>query len=88
MTETTPRSILCRHVFGAAALTSGLIMPTWHDYNDWPQMRYIVHAATAAQIFGGTVIQFRRFAKTGASFLGALISSSPYCAYRKLSLRP
>jgi hypothetical protein len=64
------------------------LMPTWHDYNDWPQMRYIVHAATAAQIFGGTVIQFRRFAKTGASFLGALISSSPYCAYRKLSLRP
>lgn len=88
MTETTPPSNLGRHVFGAAALTSGLIMLAWHDYNDWPQMRYIVYPATAAQIFGGTVIQFRRFAKTGASFLGALISSSPYCAYRKLSLRP
>jgi uncharacterized membrane protein YhaH (DUF805 family) len=71
MTETTPPSNLGRHVFGAAALTSGLIMLAWHDYNDWPQMRYIVYPATAAQIFGGTVIQFRRFAKTGASFLGA-----------------
>jgi hypothetical protein len=58
-------------VFGVAALASGLITLAWHDYNEWPQLRYIVYAAAAAQIFGGAVIQFPRTAKTGASVLSA-----------------
>jgi hypothetical protein len=35
------------------------------------QLRYIAYAASAAQIFGGAAIQFRRTAKTGAVVLGA-----------------
>jgi hypothetical protein len=52
-------------------LAYGLITLLWHDYNDWPQLRYIVYAAAAAQILGGAAIQFRRTAKTGAAALGA-----------------
>jgi hypothetical protein len=71
MTVTTPISNLGRHVFGVAALAFGLITLAWHDYNDWPPLRYIVYAGAAAQIFGGTAIQFRLTAKTGAAVLGA-----------------
>src|SRR5208282_3306676 len=71
MTASTPSSNLGRHVFGVASLALGLITLAWHDYNDWPQLRYIVYAAAAAQIFGGAVIQVRGIAKTGASVLGA-----------------
>jgi hypothetical protein len=71
MTSSTPSSNLGRHVFGVATLASGLITLAWHDYTDWPQLRYIVYAASAAQIFGGAAIQFRRTAKTGAVVLGA-----------------
>jgi hypothetical protein len=71
MTVSTPSSNLGRHVFGVAALAFGLITLAWHDYNDWHQLRYIVYAAAAAQIFGGAAIQFRRTAKTGAAVLGA-----------------
>src|SRR5208282_1398951 len=73
MTASTPSSNLGRHVFGVAALASGLITLAWHDYNDVHQLRYIVYAAAAAQIFGGAVIQVPRIAKTGASVLGAAI---------------
>jgi len=71
MTESTPSSNLGRHVFGVAALASGLVTLAWHDYNDWHQLRYIVAAAAAAQIFGGAGIQFRRTAKAGSAVLGA-----------------
>jgi hypothetical protein len=71
MTGSTPNSSLGRHVFGAAALASGLITLAWHDYNDGHQLRYIVYAAAAALIFGGAAIQFRRTAKAGAAVLGA-----------------
>ena len=76
MTASTPSSKsgsklssnLSRYVFGVASLASGLITLAWHDSR---QLRYIVYAAAAAQIFGGAMIQFRRTAKTGASVLGA-----------------
>jgi hypothetical protein len=71
MSVSTPRSKFGRHVFGAAALASGLITLAWHDYNDRPQLRYIVYAAAAAQILGGAAIQFRRTAKTGAAVIAA-----------------
>jgi hypothetical protein len=58
-------------VFGVAALASGIITLAWHDYNDWPQLGYLVYAA-ASQIFGGAAIQFRRLAKTGAAALGVI----------------
>ena len=81
MTASTPSSNLGRHVFGAAALASGLITMAWHDYHDYVQLRSIlngtdgpvfVYAAAAAQIFGGAAIQFRRTAKTGAVVLGSV----------------
>ena len=68
----TRSSNLGRHVFGVAALASGLITLAWHDDNDWHQLRYVVYVATAAQIFGGAAIQFRRTFKTGAAVLGAV----------------
>jgi hypothetical protein len=71
MTVSTPNSNLGRHVFGVAALAFGLITLAWHNYNDGHQLRYIVYAASAALIFGGAAIQFRRTAKTGAAVLGA-----------------
>jgi hypothetical protein len=72
MNVSTPSSNLGRHMFGVAALAFGLITLAWHDYNDWHQLRYMVYAASAAQIFGGAAIQFRRTAKTGAVVLGAV----------------
>ena len=49
----------------------GLITLAWHDYNDWPNLRFLVYAASAAQIVGGAAIQFRRTAKIGAILLSA-----------------
>ncbi|HTA58625.1 MAG TPA: hypothetical protein VK805_10740 [Candidatus Baltobacteraceae bacterium] len=71
MTTSPLRSNLGRPVFGVAALAIGLITLAWHDYNDWPQLRYLVYAASAAQIVGGAAIQFRRTARTGAIVLAA-----------------
>jgi hypothetical protein len=71
MTVSMPSSNLGRQVFGVAALASGLITLVWHDYNDSHHLRYIVYAASAALIFGGSAIQVGRIAKTGASALGA-----------------
>lgn len=50
-------------------MASGAITLAWHS--DGHQLRYVVYAAAAAQIFGGAVIQVRRTAKTGASVLAA-----------------
>jgi hypothetical protein len=72
MTVSTNSSNLGRHVFGLAALAFGLITLAWHDNNDGHQLRYIVYAAAAAQIFGGAAIQFRRTVKTGAVVLAAV----------------
>jgi uncharacterized membrane protein YhaH (DUF805 family)/uncharacterized membrane protein YphA (DoxX/SURF4 family) len=71
MTESMPGSKVGRHVFGVAALASGVITLVWHDYSDWPQLRFLVYAAAVAQILGGAAIQFRRAAKAGAVVLGA-----------------
>jgi YCF9 len=71
MTVSTPSSNPGRHVFGVAALAFGVITLAWHDYNGSHQLRYIVYSASAALIFGGAAIQFRRAAKTGAALLGA-----------------
>jgi hypothetical protein len=71
MTASTHPSNLGRHVFGVAALASGLITLAWHDSSDWPQLRVIVYAASAAQIFGGAAIQFPRTTKAGAAVLAS-----------------
>ncbi len=68
MTVLTPSSNPGRHVFGVAALAFGVITLAWHDSH---QLRYIVYSASAALIFGGAAIQFRRTAKRGAAVLGA-----------------
>jgi hypothetical protein len=70
MTVSMPSSNVGRHVFGVAALAFGLVTLAWHDYNDG--LRYIVYAASAAQIFGGAAIQLRRTAKSGAGVLVAV----------------
>jgi len=67
-----PSSKVGRHVFGVAALAFGLITLVWHEYNGWHLPRYILYPAAAAEIFGGTAIQFRRTAKAGAAVLGAV----------------
>jgi hypothetical protein len=72
MALSTPSWNLGRHVFGVAALAFGLGTLAWHEYNGWHQPRYLVNAAAAALIFGGAAIQFRRTAKTGATFLGVV----------------
>ncbi len=68
MTVLTPSSNSGRHVFGVAALAFGVITLAWHDSH---QLRYLVYFASAALIFGGAAIQFRRTAKAGAAVLGA-----------------
>jgi hypothetical protein len=81
MAVSTRSSNLGRHVFGAASLVFGLITLAWHNYNDWEQLRYLlnatvgpvfVYAVAAAQIFGGSAIQFRRTANAGAVVLGVV----------------
>jgi hypothetical protein len=63
---------LGRHIFGAAIMALGLITLVWHEYNGWHLSRYVVYSASAAEIFGGVAIQFRRTAKTGGAVLGAV----------------
>ena len=53
-------------MFGVAALAFGVITLAWHDSH---QLRYLVYFASAALIFGGAAIQFRRTAKAGAACL-------------------
>ena len=65
-------SNLGRRVFGAASVAFGLILLAWHEYNGWHLPPYIAYAAAAAEIFGGTAIQFRRTAKAGAILLCAV----------------
>jgi hypothetical protein len=72
MTAATLSSNFGRRVFGVASLAMGLITLAWHNYNDWHQPRYPVHAAAAALIFGGAAILFRRIAKASALVLGAV----------------
>ena len=66
MTVLAPSSNPGRHVFGVAALAFGVITLAWHDSH---QLRYLVYFASAALIFGGAAIQFRRTAKAGAACL-------------------
>lgn len=70
MKVSTPGSNVGCHVFGVAAVASGLVTLVWHDYNDWSQPRFLLYAAGAAQIAGGVAVQFGRAAKTGAGVLG------------------
>jgi len=79
MTAATPSSNLGRYVFGAAALAFGLVTLAFPDYYDWLELRWsaqdgrvFAYAASAAQIFGGAAICFRRTAKTGAAVLGGV----------------
>lgn len=71
MSGSTPGLKIGRRVYGVAALATGLITLIWHDYNDFHSLRYIVYAAAAAQILGGTAILFRQTAKFGACVLAA-----------------
>ena len=70
---------LGRHVFGLAALGFGVIAWTWHDFDEWQQLRSLwnvpagptlVHIAATGQIIGGIALQGRRTAWLGAMLLG------------------
>ncbi|MGH9701465.1 MAG: hypothetical protein ACRD5R_01130 [Candidatus Acidiferrales bacterium] len=56
MSDPTHSLKIGRHVYGVAALATGLVTLIWHDYNDFHSLRYVVYAAAAAQIFGGLAI--------------------------------
>src|ERR1700693_6042095 len=88
MTESKLGSNLGRHVFGVAAVVFGLITLIWHDYSDWPQLRYLVYAAAAAQIFGGAAIQFRRAATMGAAVIGAAYLFLALLCLREIGAAP
>ena len=57
------------HLFGLAALASGIISLTWHDYK--APVAFFA-AAAVAQIVGGAAMQFSRTTKAGAVVLGAV----------------
>ena len=54
-------------LFGAAALTSGVVTLVWHDHRP-----VSLSALAAAQIIGGAAIQVRRSAKAGTVVLGVV----------------
>jgi uncharacterized membrane protein YphA (DoxX/SURF4 family) len=69
---------LGRHVYGAAAVFFGLLGFAWHDYDDWHRLQSLWHMpagpafiylTSAAQVFGGYAIQFRKGIKVGAAAL-------------------
>ncbi len=81
MTGSPPRSSVGRHVFGLAALASGIITAAWPDYRGWDELRSVlnatdgpvfVYAAAAAQIVGGVAVNFRRTATAGAAVLAVV----------------
>jgi uncharacterized membrane protein YphA (DoxX/SURF4 family) len=73
------RNDLGRHVLGAAAIFFGLIGLTWHDIDNWQQLRSLwnigtfgatlVYLAAIAQIAGGLAIEWRRTARLGGLVL-------------------
>lgn len=74
---------LGRHVFGFAAIGFGLIAWTWHDFDEWQQLRSlwslpagaaVVHIAATAEIIGGIAIQVRRTAWLGGLLLGIVFA--------------
>jgi hypothetical protein len=69
MTGSTRRPSAGRRLCGAAAVAFGIAALVWHDDAGGTAF---VYAAAAAQIAGGTALQFRRTAKTGALVLGAV----------------
>jgi uncharacterized membrane protein YphA (DoxX/SURF4 family) len=71
--------VLGRHVFGLAAIAFGVLTLTWHDFNNWQQIRalgnvphreILVYIAAAIEIFGGVAIQWSKSARVGAVALG------------------
>jgi uncharacterized membrane protein YphA (DoxX/SURF4 family) len=69
---------LGRHVYGAAAVFFGLVSFAWHDYDDWHRLQSLWHVpvgpaliylTSAAQVFGGIAIQFRKGVRIGAAVL-------------------
>lgn len=65
-------SSLGRLVYGLAVMAFGLIVLAWHNYNGWRLPPTIVYAASAAALFGGAAMQFRRTSKAGSAVLSAI----------------
>jgi hypothetical protein len=71
MTESALGSNFGRHLFGITAIAFGVVTLAWHDFKGGNLLRDLVYAVAAAQIIGGSAIQFRRTARAGAVVLGA-----------------
>jgi uncharacterized membrane protein YphA (DoxX/SURF4 family) len=73
------RVYLGRHVFGLAAVFFGVVALSWHDFNDWQQIRplgnipyreILLYVVAAVEIVGGVAIQWPKTARLGAVALG------------------
>ena len=70
------KTYLGRHVYGAAAITFGVISLVWHDFGaPWqqtqalgkvPHREILVALAAAVEVLGGIAIQWRRTVRIGA----------------------
>jgi uncharacterized membrane protein YphA (DoxX/SURF4 family) len=71
---------LGRHVLGLAAILFGVFTLTWHDFNDWQQIRplgnipheILAYITGAIELVGGVAIQWRKTARLGAFALGSI----------------
>jgi hypothetical protein len=71
MAVSTPSSNLARHLFGAATVASGAVTLIWNKPSNGHPLHYVVLVVAVAQSVGGTLIQVRQTAKTGAFVLSA-----------------
>ncbi|HZV76963.1 MAG TPA: DoxX family membrane protein [Candidatus Babeliales bacterium] len=70
---------LGRQVFGLSAIAFGVFALTWHQYNEWQQIRplaavphpeVLLYLIAVVEILGGVAILFAKTARAGAAALG------------------
>lgn len=75
------RIYLGRHVYGFAAVFSGVLTFAWHDLSAWLQIiplgkithpQILLYLAAAIQLFGGVAMQWPRTRRIGAFSLGSI----------------
>lgn len=75
------RIYIGRHVYGLAAIISGVLTFAWHDFNAWrqimpldkvPHPQIFLYIAAAIELFGGLAIQWTPTRRIGAFALGGI----------------
>jgi hypothetical protein len=70
-----------RHVYGLAAIASGICALAWHDFSNWHQVKalgdashheILTYIVATIQILGGVAVQWRRTLRVGAIALGTI----------------